>query len=713
MLEAGEAVAAELTALRAAEDDPASPRAWFITGAARHMQKRPEAALAAMMQALSLDPQMEEARQACATLLLGLKRPRSALAHIEELIRRHPREARLRADAGIVLEELGDTAHALRRYDEALRLAPREFRALLNRGALLLRLGRMDEALHDHQLLVKCYAGSAVAHANLGENLLCLRRYEEAAAAFGRALSFDAGNVQARMGRGLALSLLGRFDEAASEFEAAKHTDSEKAQTYLERAAHAAGLPAGQLPETEPRLIYIHDSLRDLENCLWDRRDTLMAVVEELISDTSPPEIHDRSLGFNMLALPLAQREQGALARLVAKSVRSPGLAIQRARLHPARLRIGYLSPDFRAHPTARNRWRLMQLHDRTKFEVVALSLQPDDGSPERRRIATNCDRFIDLSQLDDAEAVARIALEEIDVLVDIAGYTQSSRPQVLASAVAPIRVQHMGTPGPSGGDFVDYRITDLVMTPRQEAGLWDEKLVWLPQTCWVSDDTVVAGEPPARAECGLPERGLVFCCFNKHYKIEPDVFEIWMRILRRVEGSVFWLLEDTPVSGGNLRKEAEKRGIGPDRLVFAPRRDLSSHIARHACADLFLDTLYYNAHTTASDALLAGLPVLTCPGRSMASRVAASIVMAAGMPELIALDPAEYEAKALRLATNPDELIRMKQKLAATRSASALFDLPRRTREIEAAYKEMWRRHIEGLEPQGFKVTIEGGVMS
>jgi len=654
---------------------------------------------------------MEEAHQACATLLLGLKRPRAALAHIGERMRRHPGEAGPRIDAGIVLEELGDAAQALQRYDEALRLAPREFRALLNRGALLLRLGRAEAALRDHQVLVRSYVGSAAAHANLGENLLCLRRYEEAEAAFARALSLDAGQIQARMGRGIALSLLGRFDEAASEFEAAKRTDSSQAQTYLERAAGAAGLPEGQLPETEPRLIFIHGGLRDLEDCLWDRRDALMAEIEHLASETSPPEIHDRSLGFNMLALPLAQKEQRSIARLVAKSVRAPALAVKPIRRDPERIKVGYLSPDFRAHPTARNRWRLMQLHDRTQFEVIALSLRPDDGSEERRRIAENCDRFVDLSQLNDAEAAARIALEGVDILVDIAGYTESSRPQILASGTAPIRVQHMGTPGPCGGSFIDYRITDAVMTPYQEAGLWDEMLVWLPGTCWSCDDTAGVAETLARADCGLPDRGFVFCCFNRHYKIEPDVFEVWMRLLRRIEGSVLWLLEDTSASGDSLRREAAKRGIELDRLIFASRSDLSSHIARHACADLFLDTFYYNAHTTAADALLAGLPVLTFPGRSMASRVGASIVMAAGLPELVARDLADYEAKAYLLATNPADCLRLKQKLAAARPTCALFDMPRRTREIEAAYMEMWRRHAAGLGPRSFKVTPDGGV--
>lgn len=710
LLEANRGEEAEAMATQVAAAEPSSARAWFLTGAARHMQRRPEAALAAMEQALALDPQMDEARQACATLLLGLKRPRAALAHIEELASRHPGDARARTDAGIVLEESGDAMEALQRYDEALRLAPRDFRALLNRGALLLRLGRAEAALRDHLLLVKGYVGSAAAHANLGENLLCLRRYDEALAAFTHALAIDPGHMQAQMGRGLALSMLRQFAGAAGEFEKARRGDPGQAQGYFERAAAAAGLPQGQLPETEPRLIFIHGALRDLADGMWAQRKELLAEVERLASETAPPEIHDRSLGFNMLALPLAQASQRAVARLVATTVQAPAISVRPVRRQHGRLRIGYLSPDFRAHPTARNRWRLMQLHDRKKFEVIALSLHSGDGGPERSRIEESCDCFVDLSKLDNAEAVARIALEEIDILVDIAGYTEFSRPEILASRVAPIRVQHMGTPGPCGGDFVDYRITDAIMTPPEEAGLWDEKLVWLPDTCWTCDDTVTAIVPPAREDCGLPGSGFVFCCFNKHYKIEPDVFEVWMRLLRRVDGSVLWLLEDTPVSRNNLRKEAETRGVPPERLVFAQRCDIPEHIGRHACADLFLDTLYYNAHTTAADALHAGLPVLTLPGRTMAARVGASLVRAAGLPDMVAQDLADYEAKAFRLATDPAALARIKQILERQRSTSTLFDLPRRTRVIEAAYSEMWRRHAAGLGPLSFAVEPFGG---
>lgn len=685
---------------------PTDSVAWFRLGNNLHRQRRAEAALAAMERALLLDPNLEDARQARATLLLGLKRPREALKQIEERISRHTGDAELLVDAGIVLEELGNLHDALGRYCEALQRDPRNFRGRLNRGALLARLGRLEEALLDCQILVRAYIGSATAIYNLGNVLLCMERYEEARQAFAKTLSLNLSHAQARMGLGVALSMLGQFRDASSVFEQVERESPRETQDYLDRAARVAGIHAGQLPEIDPRLIFINRGLLDLTVCLWRRRNELIAEVRKLPKLAIRPKVRDRSLGFNMLALPLSQVEQREVARLVAESVRSTTVAVRRHWRSHTRLKIGYLSPDFRKHPSSYNHWRKMQLHDRDHFEVIALSLHLGDGSAERDRIMASCDRFIELSGLDNEAAAARIALEEIDILVDSAGYTEFTRPEILAARAAPINVQHMGTPGPSGGGFVDYRLTDAILTPYREADLWDEKLVWLPDTCWTCDDTAIAMSPPLRGACGLPEQGFVFCCFNKHYKIEPDVFDVWMRLLRQVKDSTLWLLDDTPASCANLRREAEARGVAARRLVFAPRCDISKHMNRHACADLFLDTLYYNAHTTAADALLAGLPVLTMPGESMAARVGASLVLAAGLPDMVSKDLAEYETKAFYLAGNPSALAGIRRKLRQNRSVSPLFDMPRRTREIEAAYLEMWRRHAAGLPPESFAVS-------
>lgn len=706
LMQAGKGAAAEAALQGVLAVVPESARAWFLTGAARHIQLRPEAALAAMEQALSRDPAMAEAKRARATLLLGLKRPRAALAEIEALLSRRPAETDFLVDAGVIDEALGEFDRALLRYRAALGFAPRHFRALLNRGALLMRLGRAEEALSDNRLLAKCHVGSAIAFQNLGENLLALHRVEEATAAFTRALSIAPSHVPARMGLGVGLSMRRRFAEADAEFARARRDDPVAAQSYLQTAGRAAGSPGSGTPETHPRLIFIHGAMFDQASCRWQRRAALLEEIQALVSEPSPPAMRDRSLGFNSLGLPFGHTERRNVARLVAATVSAPVSYPRLARRQDGRLRIGYLSPDFRPHPAARNHWRILQLHDRERFEVVGLSLHPGDDGPERKRIVSNCDRFVELSGLDEQAAIARVALEDIDILVDIAGYTDHARPEILAARVAPIRVQHMGAPMPCGGNFVDYRITDPVMTPPEEADQWDEKLVWLPETCWTCDDTATMAPAPGRRECGLPERGFVFCCFNQHFKVEPDVFEVWMRLLGKVEGSVLWLLEDKPDSCADLRQEAVTRGIPAERLIFAPRCEHPKHLARHACADLFLDTFHYNAHTTASEALYAGLPVLTLPGRSMAARFCASLVRAARLPDMVAADPADYETRALRLAADADALKAMRADLLSHRSSSMLFDMPRRTGEIEAAYQEMWRRHSLGLASESFSVA-------
>lgn len=707
-LREGRGVEAEALLAETWQSGVDSARAWFLAGVARHMQLRPEAALAAMERALAIDPDLDEARRAAATLLLGLKRPHAALAQIEELLHRRPAETDFLVDAGIVLEACARDEEAEARYAEVLRRIPHDFRARLNRGALLLRHGKFEAALNDNRLLAKYYAGSAVAFANLGENLLALHSFSEAETAYSRALALEPDRHTARMGRGVALSMLRKFEQAKAEFEKVHHADPAAARRYLETAGLAGGWPVGGVPETGPRLIFIHGALLEQESCNWQRRRELIDEVSKLIADPAAPEIHDRSLVFNALALPLDQEQQRNLARLAVKPVSAASTAAVVSSSRRDRLRVGYLSPDFRAHPAARIHWRQMALHDRERFEVIALSLHAGDGSPERTRIMSSCDRFVELSGLDSEAAALRVALERIDILVGLAGHTDHARPEILVSHIAPIQVQHLGMPGPCGGSHIDYRLTDAVMTPPDVADRWDEKLVWLPDTCWVCDETVAMAARPSRTNCGLPENAFVFCCFNRHFKIEPDIFAVWMRLLHAIPESVLWLIGDSPASMANLRREAQSAGVRPERLVFAPRLALPEHLARHGCADLFLDTLYCNAHTTASDALLAGLPVLTLPGSTMAARFCASLVLAAGLPELVAADLRDYEEKALRLAREPLLLQGIRQRLPHDRMAMKLFDMPRRTREIERAYETMWARHAAGLPPESFMVSSE-----
>jgi predicted O-linked N-acetylglucosamine transferase (SPINDLY family) len=332
----------------------------------------------------------------------------------------------------------------------------------------------------------------------------------------------------------------------------------------------------------------------------------------------------------------------------------------------------------------------MFERHDRGQFETIAVSFGPDDGSAMRARLIGAFDRFHDARLQTDREVAALLRRWEVDIAVDLGGHTSGARPWVLAHRPAPVQAKYMGYPGTSGSDFIDYIIADRIVVPPDQDRFFSEKIIALPDTLWVTDTTSAALPAPTRSEAGLPETGFVFCCFNHNWKITAPLFDIWMRLLDKVEGSVLWLLQGNDAIRANLRREAQARGVDPMRILFASRTTPELHLARQQLADLFLDTLPYNAHTTASDALWAGLPVVTTPGHSFPARVAASILTAAGLPELIAPNLAAYEALAWELAADPDRLRAIRETLARNRQIAPLFDTARFTRNLEAAYRAM-----------------------
>jgi predicted O-linked N-acetylglucosamine transferase (SPINDLY family) len=329
-----------------------------------------------------------------------------------------------------------------------------------------------------------------------------------------------------------------------------------------------------------------------------------------------------------------------------------------------------------------------------------------------RQRVERAFARVIDVAGINDAEAAAMIRRLEIDIAVDLMGYTNGSRTSILALRPVPIQVNYLGYPATMGADFIDYIIADSTTIPKDDFAFYSEKVVWLPDTFQVNDrKRAIADATPSRHDCGLPEGGFVFCCFNNSYKIRPAEFDIWMRLLKSIDGSVLWLREQHPSTTANLQREAERCGVAAGRLIFAPRaQGMADHLARLRLADLFLDTLPYNAHTTASDALWAGLPVLTCRGATFAGRVAASVLQAVGLPELIASSPAEYEEQALRLARDPVALAALKSKLLRNRDTYPLFDTDRFTRHIEAAYRAMYERLQRGEPPRPIAIDAVDG---
>jgi predicted O-linked N-acetylglucosamine transferase (SPINDLY family) len=368
-------------------------------------------------------------------------------------------------------------------------------------------------------------------------------------------------------------------------------------------------------------------------------------------------------------------------------------------RSRPDRIRIGYFSSDFQQHAPAYLIAGLLERHDRSQFEIIAFSFGPSSNDGMRQRLQAACDQFLEVGHLSDVAIAALSRHWEVDIAVDLKGFTQGSRPAIFAARAAAIQVNYLGYPGTMGADFIDYLIADNTVVPREKRPHYAEKIVTLPGSNQVNDDQRwIADTTFTRAELGLPQTGFVFCCFNNNYKITPATFDLWMRILQQVDESVLWLVQDSADAAENLRREASARAVDARRLVFARRMPQAEHLARHRLADLFLDTFPCNAHTTGSDALWAGLPVLTCSTEAFAGRVAASLLKAVDLPELIYSSPQTYEAIALRLARDRAQLQAMRQRLAQDRWKAPLFNTSLYTRRIEAAYVQMMHRHHDGL---------------
>jgi protein O-GlcNAc transferase len=417
------------------------------------------------------------------------------------------------------------------------------------------------------------------------------------------------------------------------------------------------------------------------------------------------------SAPFALLALPSSAEDQLQCAQRYMKDLPAyPPVWLGETYLHD-RIRVAYLSADFRNnHPVAYLTAGLFEHHDHSRFEITGISIGPTDDSLLRRRLEGAFEHFVDAKDKTEVDIANLIKNREIDILVDLMGHTLDSRLGVLARRPAPIQVHYLGYAGTTAANFIDYILADKIVIPEEHRAFFTEEVVWLPGSYLVNDNRRrVAEKMPTRAECGLPENALVYCSFNNAYKIAPSIFDIWLRLLRATTGSVLWLSELNPTAQANLRREADRCGINPQRLIFAPKvTDNADHLARQRLADLFLDTLPYNAHTTASDALWAGLPVLTCLGETFAGRVAASLLRAIGLPELITTSLDEYEALALKLANDPALLAIIKSKLSQNRETYPLFDTARFTRHIEAAYVAIWERCQRGEPPAAFAVGEE-----
>ena len=653
-------------------------------------------ALASYDKALAIKPDYGAAWSKRALVLRDLKLLEEALQSAEKALALQPNSVEALNASAIVMADLGRLEEALARYDRALAVAPNFPDALNNRALTLKGLMRLEEALSSVEQALRSQPDFAEAWNNRGILLFDLKRVNEALQSYDRALALRPDYADALNNRAAALFGLKRFPDSLADCDRALALDPGFADALYNKGNALSELnrPQEALASYEQALASDPghpNALSGLANAAmtigdWTRTARL---AEELKAEVLTGK--SRIQPFVLMGYADDNELQLRCSRNYVRQFGPGPLSPQwhGETYDHGRIRLAYLSADFHEHVTASLLVEMFEHHDRERFEIMAVSFGADDGSPMRARLVQAFDHFHDARQQSDREVAAMLRAWETDLAIDLGGYTSGARPWVLAHRPAPVQAKYMGFPGTSGSSFIDYIVADDLVVPHDQRRFFSETIAALPDTLWVTDTRRAVAETPSRAEAGLPEQGFVFCCFNHNWKITPPVFDIWMRLLSQVEGSVLWLLEGNASIRGNLAREAQARGIDPHRLVFAARTSSDKHLARQKLADLFLDTLPYNAHTTASDALWVGLPLVTTPGRSFPARVAASILKAAGLPELIAPDLEQYEALALKLAREPETLAALRAKVLACRAAP-LFDTARFTRNVEAAYARM-----------------------
>jgi len=657
---------------------PGYAEALFNLGSALHQMHQLEAAEASYRQVIAIAPKIAVAYNNLGTVLKDKGDLDAALVCLEQAIGLQADYAEAHYNCGAVLQQQARPEEALAAYGRAIALRPDYIDAANNAGIVLQELGRHAEAIDLYRKLAQPTSAHADLYNNMGTALLGSGRPEEARQAFEQALVSRPDFPEAAYNLGNALRELGRLADAIAAWQRALQLRAD-------------------YPDALSQLVH-HRALA----CQWDHhaadQEELLAMVRNGVR--VPP--------FYLLCTPATAADQQLAGRQWMAPIQPPQQARfqHQGSLPGGRLRLGYLSGDFHQHATAQLMAGLFEGHDRDRFEVVAYSYGADDASAMRARLRSAFDRFVDIGGLSYRDAARAIHQDEIDILIDLKGYTHGSRPMIPALRPAPVQVSYLGYPATMGVDFIDYILVDRFVVDGSEQPVFSEKLVHLP-VCYQANDPAFAriASPTSRRDWGLPEEGVVLCCFNNSYKLSPGIFDIWMRLLGARPGCVLWLLATNELAEANLRKEAAARGVDPARLVFAAVVPSAVHIERHRHADLFLDTLPCNAHTTASDALWGGVPVLTCRGDTFAGRVAGSLLNAVDMGELVTTSLAEYELTAKVLLGDPARLRALRRKIEQKRDVNSLFDLPTLTRAIETAYERMWLLHLTGEGPQAFAV--------
>ncbi len=665
----------------------------------------------------------------------------AALAYFERILAVAPDNATAWANRAAALNGAGRYEEARRSSEKALALGAASPGPFANLATALTRGGRHADAVEASDRALALGLEDVQLHSARAEALKALGRDAEAAAALQRmhelqpdveglvanaavlihdktplqaialcdqALALDPQSIDALLTRARALQALDRYQEAIADCDRAMDVNPDEAKVYAQRGLifKSAKQPERALADFEGALELDPDMdlipgesvFLSLQAAEWDGFE---AKVANLLSAIDAGKYAAQP--FVTTALPASPVQHlKAAARYFAFDHPEPGPPVKLTGAFGDKIRIGYFSSDLHEHPVGQLIVGLLEAHDRSRFEIVAFAFGGLHEGPTRERIARACDEFINVSDKSPEEIAALAREKRIHIAVDLNGYTAFSRPAIFAAGAAPVQVNYLGYPGTLGGDVYHYIVGDRFVTPPEHYDGFAERVVTMPHAYLVTND-IKRHVPPrlsTRRELGAPEIGFIFACFNASFKITPDVFDVWMRLLAAVDGSVLWLNDAGPTAKRNLRREAKERGVAPERLIFAPRTPGLEYLARYKVADLFLDTFYYNAHATGSEALMMGLPVVTRIGPAFAGRVGASLLTTLGLPELIGADSAAYERIALNLARDPAALARVRDRLTRNVAASPLFDTKGYTRHLEAAYHEMWRRNQQGLAP-------------
>ena len=675
---------------------------------AYHQQGHLSKAEKMYQQILEINPRCADCLNLLGVIAYQTGKYQSAAYLIGQAIEINPNDASYYSNLGIALKELSKFDLALASYEKAIALKPDYSEAYSNLGLLLKELKNLDAAVASYDKAIVLKPDNAEAYSNRGIALQELKQFDAALASYDKAIGLKPEYAQAYSNRGIALHELKQFDAAVASYDMAIALKPDYAEAYSNRGSvleeqkqlEAALANYQTAFNLNPDFEYLFGTIFDIKMQLCDWHNFNQNIFELNQKILAGLKV---SPCFPTLGLPIslpAQRKSAEIwiADKYPSNLSLGPIAQSKRQL---KIRIGYYSADFYNHATAYLMAELFERHDKSKFELIAFSFGPDRKDEMHNRVSQAFDRFLDVTTMSD-KAVVKLSRElDIHIAVDLKGLTQNTRLGIFSYKAAPIQVSYLGFPGTLGADYIDYLIADKTVIPLDRQKHYSEKIVYLPNSYQVNDrQRAIAPKLFTKQELGLPQDSFVFCCFNNNFKITPNIFDVWMRILNAVEKSVLWLLEDNSPAVKNLSKEAQLRGVKSNRLVFAKRMALPEHLARQKVADLFLDTLPYNAHTTASDALWAGLPVLTCMGESFASRVAASLLNAVGLPELVTHTQADYESIAIDLATNPAKLKAIKDKLEHTRLTHPLFDTPRFIKHIEEAYTKIYERYQDDLPP-------------